>query len=287
MEFLQLKYFSDAAQTENLSKTAKKFCVPTSAVSQSIRRLEKELGVELFDRRSNRIALNEEGRRFYKSVREIDEILQEARERLVRDPMEISGEIRMDILCNRRIVSDAIRQFAAQHPGVTFALNHGSNSDESHDLVISDDSFSKKNYIRQPLITEDIAIAFSANHPLAGQETVVLSQLADDCFVAMQSNSRLYNLTQRLCAQAGFVPKVSIRCDDPYYIRKYIEMGMGVGLVPLFSWQGQLSDALVCKKLEGIQRTTYAYWDGSRTMSATVKAFLALLTRICAEQSVP
>ena len=287
MEFLQLKYFSDAAQTENLSKTAKKFCVPTSAVSQSIRRLEKELGVELFDRRSNRIALNEEGRRFYKSVREIDEILQEARERLVRDPMEISGEIRMDILCNRRIVSDAIRQFAAQHPGVTFALNHGSNSDESHDLVISDDSFSKKNYIRQPLITEDIAIAFSANHPLAGQETVVLSQLADDCFVAMQSNSRLYNLTQRLCAQAGFVPKVSIRCDDPYYIRKHIEMGMGVGLVPLFSWQGQLSDALVCKKLEGIQRTTYAYWDGSRTMSATVKAFLALLTRICAEQSVP
>lgn len=284
MEFLQLKYFNDAAQTENFSKTAQKFFVPTSAVSQSIRRLEKELGVDLFERRSNRIALNEEGRKFHRAVLQMDSILREAQAQLTRDPAELSGEIRMDILCNRRIVSDAIREFAALHPKVTFLLSHGANSNESYDLVICDDSFSKDRYVRQALITEDIAIAFSKKHPLAGLDKVELPQLAKDHFVAMPPNSRLYDLTQRLCSRAGFAPRVSIRCDDPYYIRKYIEMGLGVGLVPVFSWKGQMSEQMVCKKLQGIRRTTYAYWDGSRPMTGAVQAFLELLTRLCEEQ---
>lgn len=284
MEFLQLKYFCDAAQTENFSKTAQKYFVPTSAVSQSIRRLEKELGADLFERRSNRITLNEEGRKFYLAVRQMDDILRDARDQLTRNPTELSGEIRMDILCNRRIVSDAIKQFAEQHPKVSFVLNHGTNMNENYDLVISDESFSKERYSRRPLITEDLAIAFARNHPLAQRETVELSELAGEHFVAMRPNSRLYHLTQRLCAQAGFSPRISIQCDDPFYIRKYIEMGLGIGLVPLFSWQGQLSRELVCKKLKGVQRTTYAYWDGSRSMSAAVKAFLELLTKLCAEQ---
>ncbi|MBR2431832.1 MAG: LysR family transcriptional regulator, partial [Clostridia bacterium] len=42
MELLQLKYFCDAAETQNFSKTAKKYLVPTSNISQSIKRLEKE-----------------------------------------------------------------------------------------------------------------------------------------------------------------------------------------------------------------------------------------------------
>ena len=54
MELLQLRYFCDAAQTQNFSKTAKKYLVPTSNISQSIKRLEKELGCELFEHRGNK-----------------------------------------------------------------------------------------------------------------------------------------------------------------------------------------------------------------------------------------
>jgi len=284
VEFLQLKYFCDAAQTQNFSKTAQKFYVPTSAVSQSVRRLEKELGTDLFERHSNRITLNEEGRKFYRAVRQMEDILREARDQLTRDPTELSGEIRLDIHCNRRVVSDAIKQFAEQHPKVSFVLNHGANMNENYDLVISDESFSKGRYSRRVLITEDLAIAFARNHPLARRELVELSDLSEEYFVVMRPDNRLYYLTQRLCAQAGFSPRISIQCDDPFYIRKYIEMGLGIGLVPLFSWQGQLSDGLVCKKLEGVQRTTYAYWDDSRSMSGAVKAFLELLTRLCVEE---
>ena len=57
MELLQLTDFCDAALTENFSKTAEKYKVPPSNISQSIKRLEKELSIALFDRRANRVVL--------------------------------------------------------------------------------------------------------------------------------------------------------------------------------------------------------------------------------------
>ena len=56
---LQLTYFCSAAETESFAKTAQKYGILAQGVSQSVRRLEKELGVSLFDRYANRIVLNE------------------------------------------------------------------------------------------------------------------------------------------------------------------------------------------------------------------------------------
>ena len=69
MEILQLKYFCDAAQTQNFSKTAKKFLVPPSNISQTIKRLEKEVETTLFERHANKIKLNDAGLLFYKNAK--------------------------------------------------------------------------------------------------------------------------------------------------------------------------------------------------------------------------
>lgn len=108
--------------------------------------------------------------------------------------------------------------------------------------------------------------------------------LSQERFITMNPSGSLYHLTQRLCRQAGFVPQIAIQCDDPFYIRKYIEMGLGVGFVPMFSWHGQLPDTLVCKKIAGVTRTMYACWDTTRYMNNTVKRFLAVLSQQCAVQ---
>lgn len=283
MEFLQLRYFADAAQTENFSQTAIKFSVPASAVSQSIRRLETELGAELFERKKNKVVLNEDGKNFYRVVRQMDALLSDAKKQLNDSTSPSSGEIRMQIFCNRRIVSDAIRAFHEACPGTTFILNHGFPSDEEFDLIISSDETLKERYACHPLLTEQIAVAFPKNHPLTQRSEITIHDLASEHFVTMYHHGNLYHLTQRLCAQAGFTPQISVECDDPYYLRKYIEMGLGIGFVPLFSWQGQFSDAIVCKPLGGQTRTTYAFWDPERYMTRTVSRFLQLLRQFCAQ----
>ena len=53
---------------ESFSKAAQKYMVPASSVSASVRRLEQELGMELFARTGNRVLLNEKGREFLSSI---------------------------------------------------------------------------------------------------------------------------------------------------------------------------------------------------------------------------
>ena len=60
----QLQYFLEVAQSENITKTAQAHLLPPSAVSSSIKKLEQELGVELFDRAHNKISLNAKGKYF-------------------------------------------------------------------------------------------------------------------------------------------------------------------------------------------------------------------------------
>ncbi len=64
MELLQLRYFQALAKNQQLTKTATELMVSPPALSATISRLEKELGVSLFDRIGRSITLNENGKLF-------------------------------------------------------------------------------------------------------------------------------------------------------------------------------------------------------------------------------
>ena len=57
----------------------------------------------------------------------------------------------------------------------------------------------------------------------------------------------------------GFEPNISICTDDPFYIRKYVEMGLGIAIFPIFSWKGQFSGDVALIELDNYSRTTYLY----------------------------
>ena len=71
MELQQLKYFKTVAETGKISDAAQMLFVSAPALSTSISRLEKELGVQLFDRTNNRIILNQQGQILLRYVNQI------------------------------------------------------------------------------------------------------------------------------------------------------------------------------------------------------------------------
>lgn len=79
MEYLHIEYFVKVAETENLSRAAEMLNVSQPSLSQTIRRLEDELGVELFDRKGKRIVLNDAGKRFLVYANQSLNALNEAR----------------------------------------------------------------------------------------------------------------------------------------------------------------------------------------------------------------
>jgi len=137
MEILQLTYFCSSAETENFSKTAKKFNVPASNISQSVHRLEKELGVKLFDRSANRITLNDLGKEFYEDIKQALTLIENAEAKIQKSD-EINGEIRILALTNRRIVTKAVEIFEEKYPSVSFFINHFDDENISnYDIIIT------------------------------------------------------------------------------------------------------------------------------------------------------
>lgn len=82
MELQQLKYFKTVAATGKISEAAESLFISAPALSTSISRLEKELGVKLFDRTSNRITLNAQGQIFLKYTDQIFTSLKNAKQEL-------------------------------------------------------------------------------------------------------------------------------------------------------------------------------------------------------------
>lgn len=276
MELLQLKYFCDAAENENFSKTAQKFNVPPSNISQTVNRLEKELGVLLFDRSANRITLNERGRKFYENIKSGLEKIEDAKKIISEKEDELTGEIYLQVITNRRIVTEAIEKFRLEFPKVSFVINHSSILDEKSDLIITDNITDESSLEKKLLVTEDILLAISKNNPLAKEKSLKISDLKNERFITMPKNNSLYNITKELCRD--FYPNIAIMTDDPFYIRKYIELGLGIAFVPAFSWKGQFPENVVLKNISDFKRHTYIYYSKIRYMSNAAKQFIKALT---------
>lgn len=84
MELLQLKYFQTVARLEHMTKAAEELHIAQPSLSKTIARLEKDLGVPLFDRQGRQITLNPFGKVFLKRVERIFHELSEG-EREIKD----------------------------------------------------------------------------------------------------------------------------------------------------------------------------------------------------------
>lgn len=277
MELLQLTYFCHAARSENFSKTANEFHVPPSDVSQSIHRLEKELGAQLFDRSANRIKLNYRGKQFFESISTALSLIDKAKE-VVKDADDVSGEIRLLVETNRRIVTKAIENFSQEHKNVSFFVNNSYNENvDSYDVIITDRPIAKRHYKSIPLVLEKFLLASRTDHSFTQNRGLTVPDLENERFITMGDGSGIYRATNEICSKAGFVPNIVIQSDDPFYIRKYIEMGLGIAFVPAVSWRGMFSENILLRDITDYQRSTRAYYDSNKYLSNAVRKFLTVL----------
>ena len=276
MELLQLTYFCEAAESESFTETAKKHMVPTSAVSQSIKRLENELGVTLFIRQANRIRLSPKGRVFYEKVGQSLSLLADARNEVCDDGAK--GSIRLSIFINRRLVMQTVEKFSRLYPNVDIVTKYSVlPTQEDFDLVISDIRPESGDYTGEKLIEEEILLAMHRSHPLSSLRYVCADQLVECPFICTNQGSSLYRITEEICNGGRFLPRIVICSDDPYYIRKCVELGLGVAFVPSASWQGQFSKDVLLKKMGDYFRTTYAFHDQRKYFPKVAKLFLEML----------
>ena len=230
MELLQLRYFYESAKNENFAKTAEKYMVPASSISASVKRLEDELGCKLFERRSNRITLNENGRELQSSLAVIFDELDQAVEK-IRTTKPHKTEIRILVLAMRDHISNIMFEYQKLYPNVHFVamFDVDNNAALEFDLIIDKYSNMYSEYRRRELGNYKVGFKAVPNHPLVGKE-VVMQDLRNERFITLEYELGLNSTLFECCKNAGFYPNIVLQTNDRQCFRRSAEEGIGIGL---------------------------------------------------------
>lgn len=283
MEILQLRYFCSAAETENFSATASRYRVPPSDISQSIKRLERELDVPLFERTSNRVRLSDRGREFYVKINRVLQLLDTAVQDITTTG--VGGQLRILIGSNRRITMQAVERFRTEYPSVDIVAQHSYTAlSEDFDLIVTAEPIDAKEFERTRILSEELVLAVRRDNPIASLPLLSAEDLEPQAFISMSAGTPLYTITKDICADMGFTPHIAIQSDDPFYIRKCVEMGLGVAVVPEMSWRGQFSPEIQLCRLNGQKRDTFVYRRKNKILLSSTEGFLRILSEVCAKE---
>lgn len=281
MELLQLTYFCDAAATQNFSLTAKRFDVPPSNISQSIKRLEEELGVSLFSRTANRVMLNSRGEAFYREVSAALGLLRHAKDAAHGTAEE--GVLRLGVRISRRVVMQTVSAFQSRYPGVDIVAEHGDHTQSNDfDLIVSDGSFSHPEFTKGKTFREQVMLA-ARRGILPDGEKLKPADIMDKPFITMPSNYSMYNLTRDICRDLGFEPRIALQGEDPEYIRQCVNLGLGMAFVPTLSWNGLLSEQVELRSVGDYGREICLYRRKNAYEPEYVETFYCMLVE-CFEQ---
>jgi len=276
MELLQLRYFLTVAKMLNISHAAEHHMIPQPAMSKTISKLEKELGIPLFNRYKNKLSLTEEGQAFYKSVsasiNEIDSVISN----ITQSEEVPHGEIKLWVKQHRSNVVDCIAAFKKMYPKVLFRVYYEieGNDFEDIDLCVSTSKPSELFDNGIFLNSEKLKIVVSNDHPFAKKDKISFDMLEDEEFAVVSKNVSQWKITLQQCKAAGFEPKLSITCGDLHCLMRYVASGIAITVGAEVAWRYLKNEPVSFINTEPeVSRTTYVYENSFKKRSAVCNLY--------------
>lgn len=239
----ELNVFVEAAQAENFSLAARRLYLSQPAVSLHIRNLEKQLGVELFERRGRNIALSETGRLLLPLARTV---LRDAKQ-LEETMWGLQGKIigHLSIACSttvgKYILPRLVAGFRTRYPDVAVEINVMSRRAAVERLlegraeiaVVSSDTGHHDLEI-VPFLTDRVVLIVPPNHPWADGRVVTPENLTTVPFIMREPTAGTYEvLTEGLTARGVCMDQLQVvlTLANAEAIEVSVEAGIGVAFI--------------------------------------------------------
>ncbi|RKN46898.1 LysR family transcriptional regulator [Streptomyces hoynatensis] len=237
----RLAQFAGVARQEHITQAARDLGVPQSTLSRAMARLEADLGVALLARHGRTVSLTPAGHAFARSVERALGEVERAAESVRADADPAAGKVAFGFLhtMGPETVPELLSAFRADHPRVRFALvqSYGEDMIERMragelDLCLTSPLPDAPDLVSRRLDEQRLHLVVPAGHRLAGRRRVRLAEAAQEPFVTLEPGYGLRRLTEVLCEQAGFRPRVAFEGEEPETLRGLVAAGLGVALLP-------------------------------------------------------
>jgi DNA-binding transcriptional LysR family regulator len=288
MELRHLRCVAAVARHGSFTKAGEELHLAQSAVSQQVRRLELELGIEVFRRNARRVEVTPEGRlvleHAHRVLAEVDDLHTELE--------ELTGLVKGRVALGAMYptgpydLPGVLAAFHARHPGVDIHMLEDTQ-DAMLELLRTDqldcayasvdpDALGDE-FAATLLWEEDLVVAMRPGHPLAEGTCVTLEQLARETLIAYRDNSALRRRLETALGARELLPRNAFVCTEMGAVRALASAGLGVSVLPR-SIASQSGPPIAWRPFGPVPLgwPVALVWRPRRRQSAAAKAFLAL-----------
>ena len=216
----------------------------TSAISQQISALEKEVGIDVLERVGRGIQPTAAGHLLAEHAAIIGRNVAEAEAALVELREGRSGRLRVRYFATAgaALVPPAVTRLRREHPGVHVDLKviepgdpMATVEDGEADIaiVVELDREAPKGIHLEHLLDDPFHAVLPTGHPLASKPTLDLADLASDPWVGSEwPAGSCLDIVLAACAAAGFEPSFAVESDDYATAQGFVAAGMGIAVIP-------------------------------------------------------
>jgi len=261
MQIKLLKVFCDVAARRSFSLGARENDVSQSAASQMVQHLEDRLGVRLLDRSKRPLVLTPEGTVFYRGCRKLIDRYVALEEEVRTLHGEVAGRVSVASIYSVGLshMNESVQEFLTLHPKANVRVEY-QHPDRVYELVERDQadiglvSYPRSSRTIHALAwrEEPMVVVCAPSHEFAGESELDLQQLDDRRLVSFDSNLMIRREIDRELARQGIEVDVVMEFDNTETMKRAIEIGAGVGLLPAPTVQREVaSGSLAAIPLRG------------------------------------
>lgn len=243
MDPRKLEHFVTVAQEEHFTRAAETLLISQSGLSASVRALENEWGLALFERSTRRVLLTTVGRELLPHARRILREMADAHAAALALRGGESGSLSLGVVQTLTAVDvpAAIARFHAQRPEVEVTLREDPTLElltavEAGELdlafVALDASPLPAGAAVVAEYPEVLTLIAAPDHPLAACDSARLQDLGAVRFVDFQAGLGLQTVVEGLFRDAGVRRRITFRTSEMDQVLALVRRGLGVAVVP-------------------------------------------------------
>lgn len=301
MNLKHLLFFKELARTQHMSKAAENLGISQPTLSYAIDKLEKELGVPLFEKDGRNIRLTVLGKTYLQFITRGLNELDRGKELLAQSLDPNTGHVKLGFTytMGQQLIPEIVTQFQPQKKDqhISFEFSQGNSRDllkqlinDEHDLVVSSympkigeqESTNSLEFI--PLVKQRIMLAVAPDHPLANRKSVSVQELAKYPMIYFSKNSGLRSLIDSIFKHAHVKPNIIAEIEEDHTIVGFVQYGYGIALIPNLPQLDQNLVHLIPLKDNPIQHQIYLAYRDNRFMIPSVIRFRNFIEHYCEAQ---
>jgi DNA-binding transcriptional LysR family regulator len=255
MQIETLKVFCDLVESRSFSRAAVRNSITQSAVSQQVKNLESRFETLLLRRDGKSVTPTPAGRIFYERSRGILDSFEHMQLEMRSIGQDMAGSVRVATIYSVGLyeMSVVIKTFLKIYPKVNLHVEFSKGARvyedclrDAIDLGIVTYPEPRKGLQIISLPADKLVLICAPDHPLARRHHIDISKLNGQNFVAFEKDMASQRAMDRIFREQDVQMKVVMEFDNIETIKRSVEIGAGVSIVPLPSVQKEVqSGALV------------------------------------------